>query len=207
MYKDILNQIVKYLQPRIVYYPILTIRKMYDADNNQLEFIVLHLYLICEINDKIELEIHIDGTIVDNNTKLSIAKFCNNENLYFLIARCEIDSDQMRNKKDCNPLKLVYIDKNMQLKIINPNTIIQEDNFDSFFHHSLDDYILRILKYYDPEDVMTLLSSHKLNGKSIELVKEGFKIISEIVNLDFKNIDKKIFTEKEKKYVKIYNYE
>lgn len=201
MYKDLLIQIVKYLKPKIVYYPILQIKRIkyeYSCYPNNFHF---NFYLICEINGIVESETYIDTVerVLDGNYEFSIIKHHNNGNLYFLIGM----EKYRGNRRLFYPSKLFFLDKNIGLKI--NHICVVNSSFGWLEYHTLSDYILEISKNYDdfPDIGRKLICSHKLNKESIKLIERGFEIIDKIGKSDPLKLEEKNFTEEEKKYIKI----
>lgn len=201
MYKDLITQITKYLEPKIIYYPTL---KIFRQDKDSINFF---LYFTCEINGKIISQTFINEIIVGS---FFMDKFYDNGDLFFLIG----EEIALRSEDNYIPIVLFYINKKKELKIFENRGKLSPSP--SIFTFAL--IVPSIFKWKtygawhidipsslrDSIIPMTSSNIYKISKRDIELIEEAIEIIWDIVNSETSELDKIELSEKEKKYIEIY---
>lgn len=202
MYKDLLIQIVKYLRPKEEYYLFLEIYKEPHyhpqiSDEAQINF-KCYLHLICEVNNEIKMKHNIKCITVfdpDKKNMFLIDDFIFNDGLVIMTSECYVIGY-------CQPH--IYIsNKTFELNIITRLECA------SFYKEAsgVKKEIANIQKLNNPYNKQAsehIVDIYKINRRSLESIKEAVQIFKKISrNMDIEDTD---LTEREKKYVKIYEY-
>lgn len=184
MYKDLICQIAKYLEPKERYYLCLEIK-------NKHNHIIYTFYLIYELNDNIKMKYKIKKMNYYSVQKFYFIQYelkdatINNDLLI------KIDNQVGTFTSVYKAKKFLFIDsKNMELKILESDI----SNFDI-----IKPYIFKI-DNNNNNIPYTIIHKFKINKKSIEEIKEGIKVFRRIMNLNLLNAK---LNEKEKRYIKI----
>lgn len=191
VYRDILNQITKYLKPKEEYYLHLEI----DYHNRT----IYTFYLIYGLDGNTKMKYEIETISYDyvyfenHNLKHEVNETIVND--YLLISLTHRENKMHR--------KFLLVDKkNMELGIFTtyPISIYEfksyiEDSIDLNFY--LNSNLTKSFKHSIYHDTT---HTFKINKKNLEEIKEGIEIFKKIQNLNIKDLN---LTEKEKKYVSI----
>lgn len=204
MYKDILTQIIKYLdiEPKIVYYFIQKIGKKY---NNIHRDIFIYFYLVCEVNDKIISQILIAWTYYHEDKKFYIDKFYDiNDNLYL----CIYTGYKTQSEKVF--FLLIHIDKNLNMNIT--SNLLRPELDSKLLLYSSDELAINHLKILEEDRyiVIEAFKFYRISISNIKLIENNIqninkikdveikKIIDRTKNMNFQNLTEMRFIKKEK---------
>lgn len=197
MYRDLLNQIIKYIKRSEEYYLFFEFFISTEKDP-----CYCHLYLIYTVDNEIRMKrslgsIYLNTNIIEVNDLL----IGNNRVLYFEYK----DSDSNIQNYRCLPYYIYIPNGTIELYIRTLNDICIYYCWD--IKYDMQRKIQNHSKIFN-RIINSEGECHKINEKSISLINDGIKTLRRISKLeDIRNIKDMNFSKKEKKFVKINYYD
>lgn len=208
MYKDLLEQIIKYLRPDEEYYPLLKVFR-YIADITE-----YHFYLIHKKNDKIAMQMWLACVSIDydeDNIELMVDKFYSDNSEIYLVS---LKVNNFRHKFEIYPKILFVMDKT-RLRVINYQNILDiccfNQNIVKGFSYDGTDgdsdnfkkYVLNLVKKIESRDIedFPVSNFYEFEEKDIKRIRNGLDVFNDI--RDISSRKEEDIPEKAKKYIQI----